>query len=72
MDMEAKNKVVMDIKFCNRCFHPDVTFTKEHIEECSVKDKKNFFSCIKNKTHSWICKYHQSENQAKLDKFKRE
>ena len=72
MDMAAKSKVVKDIKLCNRCFHPEVTFTKEHIRECSVKDKKNFFSCTQYKTHSWICKYHQPENQDKLDKFKRE
>ena len=72
MDMAAKNKVVKDIKLCNRYFHPDVIFSKDHIKECSVKVKKNFFSCTQCRVHSWICKYHKSENQAKLDKFKRE
>ena len=73
MDMAAKNKMVSDIKLCNRCFHPDVTYTKEHFKECSVnKDKKNAFTCTVCKVHSWICKYHKTENQAKLDKFKKD
>ena len=73
MDMTERFQIVADVKLCNRCFRPDVTFTKEHIKECTAKsDKNNAFSCSKCKLHSWVCKYHKADNQAKLDKFKKE
>ena len=72
LDMAAKYKIVSDIKLCNRCFHPDVVYSRDHIKDCSVSTKKNVFSCTVCKMHSWICKYHKTENQSKLDKFKRD
>ena len=73
MDMSARFKLASEIKLCHRCFHPDVTYSKEHDKQCSVLiDKKHSFSCTKCKMHSWICKYHKQDNKAKLDKFKKE
>ena len=72
MDMAAKSKIVSEIKLCNRCFHPDVIYSKDHTKDCSVNNKKNAYSCTVCKMHSWVCKYHRTENQSKLDKFKRD
>ena len=73
MDMTERFKVITDIQMCNRCFHPDVTFTRDHIKDCKARSDKNSpFSCSKCKLHSWLCKYHKAENQSKLDKFKKD
>lgn len=73
MDMTARLKIATDIKLCHKCFHPEVQYSKDHDQECSVnKDKKHGYSCTKCKMHSWICKYHKVENKTKLDKFKKE
>ena len=71
--MTDKFKIVGEIKMCNRCFHPDVIFTTDHIKDCKAKaNSRSPFSCSKCKLHSWICKYHKAENQEKLEKFKKD
>ena len=73
MDMTERFKMVADIKMCNRCFNPDVNFTKDHIKDCTARSDRNSpFSCSKCKLHSWLCKYHKGDNQSKLDKFKKD
>ena len=73
MDMSERFKMITEIKMCNRCFHPDVNFTKDHIKDCKARSDKNSpFSCSKCRLHSWLCKYHKAENQHKLDKFKKD
>ena len=72
MDMAERFKIVQEIKMCNRCFHPDVNFTKDHIKDCTAKSGKGLYTCSKCKLHSWLCKYHKAENQQKLDKFKKD
>ena len=73
MDLTERFKMVTDIQLCNRCFHPDVNFTREHVNDCTARsDATNPFACSKCKLHSWVCKYHKAENQTKLDKFKKD
>ena len=55
MDMSERFKIIREVKICEKCFHPEVTYSREHEKECSVKEKKNSFSCVKCNRHSWIC-----------------
>ena len=72
MDMTARFNLIREVKMCDRCFHPEVTYSREHEQECSIKEKKSSFSCSKCNRHSWICKNHKEQNKAKLDKFKKD
>ena len=72
MDMTERFGLIRDIKLCANCFHPDVTYSRDHEQECSIKEKKSSFSCSKCNRHSWICKNHKEQNKAKLDKFKKD
>ena len=73
MDMSQRFKIIGDVQMCNRCFNPDIIFSRDHIKDCKAKaDKNSPFACSKCKLHSWLCKYHKSDNQHKLEKFKKD
>ena len=72
MDMTERFSIIRDVNMCEKCFHPEVTYSRDHEQECSIKEKKSSFSCSKCTRHSWICKNHKEQNKAKLDKFKKD
>ena len=72
MDMSSRFNIIREVKICEKCFHPEVTYSREHEKECTIKDKKSSFSCVKCNRHSWICKNHKEQNKAKLDKFRKD
>ena len=72
LDMSERFRIIREVKICEKCFHPEVNYTREHEKECSVKEKKSSFSCVKCNRHSWICKNHKEQNKAKLNKFQKD
>ena len=67
-----RKAVALKAQFCIQCLDPSVTFSRDHMSQCSVSKKDQFFTCKSNgcKSHLWLCMRHKdtSKNKAALDK----
>ena len=76
MSAEKRKAISIKSKFCMRCFHPDLVWTKDHDKECvfATGKRRNAYSCknLSCKEHMWLCTTHRAQNKKAMDKFKLE
>ena len=72
--VNERKPMILKPKFCKMCLNPDVIYSKEHLKECKVIQKKNKYSCQNKKCmdHMWICSIHKHENKSCMEKFSKE
>ena len=68
----AKRKAVaLNVGLCTQCLDPEVSFTRDHMAQCPVSKKDQFYTCKVTgcKSHLWLCTRHkdQATNKAAME-----
>ena len=71
---EMRRNLVMKVKLCIQCLHPDIIFNQAHKKECLFNNKKNKYTCTSEncREHMWVCLTHKQRNRSAMDRFRQD
>jgi hypothetical protein len=64
----AKRKAVaLKTGLCIQCLDPKVTFSRDHLNQCALSKKDQFYTCKSTgcRSHLWLCSRHKDSAQNK-------
>ena len=64
----AKRKALaIKAGLCSQCLDPKVTFSRDHLSQCAVGKKDQFYTCKSTgcRSHLWLCTNHKDSAQNK-------
>ena len=59
-----RRAAAMKAGLCSQCLDPKITFTKDHLSQCPVAKKDQFYTCKTSgcKSHLWLCVKHKGSS----------